>query len=430
MVLVRNYASLLTVGFVLLGQSWCFAKERERVTISYVIGPARPLPDGLKAVAVIDSGVETRGAKEDEREKKWAKIAADMIESMLADGSMRFDSGLKVAQRQHTQAILKEQDLKLAGMVEGAAAAQAGKLLDVQGLIVSRITINLDIEKGTKSTLDWGSVMGSMANGLGGADRPPPQPRARVMTRSRSADPRVARSQRGRRAQRIQRYRSGPAYAPQPAPPVSSGPPLGLQTKEVEEINRHITVQCSFSLIDAVTSQAIVQYSPPPIQKDDSSSPDFLFGGMMKSDELDPIDHFIGELVERSTQEFVSMIVPTEVEFAYDIVGRGSAGEKAVRLVRADDFAAAMEQFDAAVKKDPDEHESLFAMGVTSELLSDFPRALDLYRKASAADDVDKEELKTYVSAKKRLTEHLPRIIKAAPSPEPSAEPAAAPASE
>jgi hypothetical protein len=408
-----RYAFCVLVGLVCV--NLCFAKEKERVTISYVLGPPKPLPEGLKAVAVINSGVETRGAKEDKRERKWSTMAADMIEAMLADGSTRFQSGLKVAQRRQTQAILKEQDLKLAGLVEGDAAAKAGKLLDVQGLIVSRITINIDVEKGTKSTLDWGSLMGNMASGASRSN-PPPRPAPSVRVYRDPRDPR------GQRVLRYQRY-YGPQYVAPPPQAAPIGPPGGLQTKEVEEVSRHITVQCSFSLIDAVTGGAIVQYSPPPIQKHDSSSPDFLFGGMMKPEQLDPVDHFIGELVERATQEFVSTIVPTEVEYAYTVVGKGSAGEKGVRLLRAEDYAGAMEQFLAECRKKPDEHETLFALGVASELLGDHAEALEYYRQA-AAGDADKEELAMYVSAKKRLSEHLPRIMKplsdANPKPESS----------
>src|SRR4030095_13462252 len=90
-----RYAFCLLLGLVLAGPS--FAKEKELITIAYVVSPPKPLPEGLKTVAVIDSGVETRGAQENERERKWSTMAADMIEAMLSDGSTRFPSGLKVA---------------------------------------------------------------------------------------------------------------------------------------------------------------------------------------------------------------------------------------------------------------------------------------------------------------------------------------------
>ena len=91
-------------------------------------------------------------------------MAADMIESMLANSSTRFGSGVQVAERRLTRQILQERDLKLAGLVDASTAEQAGKLLAVQGLIASRITITIDTQKTRKSAVDWGSVMGAMAD--------------------------------------------------------------------------------------------------------------------------------------------------------------------------------------------------------------------------------------------------------------------------
>ena len=107
------------------------AKEQHRVTISYVVAPAQPLPEGLDAVAVIDAGVRTEGTREDAREKKWAKIAADMIESMLIRGGQRYGPPLRVANRRQMKQVLEEQDLMLSGLVDGVTAARAGKLLAV-----------------------------------------------------------------------------------------------------------------------------------------------------------------------------------------------------------------------------------------------------------------------------------------------------------
>jgi hypothetical protein len=452
--------------------NFCIAKEKERVTVTYVLAPAQPLPEGLKAVAVIDAGVQTQGDKQDDRERKWSTMAADMIEAMLGSSASRFGSGLNVAQRRQTQAVLKEQDLRLAGLVEGEAAAKAGKLLAVQGLIVSRITIDIDVQKGSKSTMDWGSVLGGVVQGLGEGrrergprvvERPvvvQPAPRSPVfIPRSggvyaprgavdpRRVDPRSARDPRSLRFRRYQydpRYRAAPGYAvvpgavaPAPAPyavvpgqPVPVGPGPGMAggpaygegdggeppvfgLKQVEEVRRHLTVQCSFSLIDAVTGRAVVQYSPAPYQKLDTASPDFMFGSMMKGSELDPVDHFIGELVERATQEFVSMLVPTEVEYAYELTGHHSEGEAGIRSLRADDYDEAYQHFLNVLRKYDDDDETAFSAGVASELLGQPQQALEYYRRAASMKGADKDSLPMYVAAKKRLTEHLPRIVKA-----------------
>jgi hypothetical protein len=412
-------SSWLPVVLLALGVPSALAKERQQVTISYVIAPPRPLPEGLKAVAVIDAGVESQGTG-DGREQKWSKMAADMIEAMLANSSAQFGSGLDVAQRRHTRQVLAEQDLKLAGLVQGADATRVGKLLAVQGLITSRITINIDTRRSTKSTVDWGSVLGMASQALMNrnenrspravvvAPAPAPRPAYRVPPASRvRIDPRT-----GRPVQAAPEGRGTPGavvVAPAPAAPP---PQLGLGTKEVEEISRHLTVQCSFSLIDATTGRALAQYSPPPYQKTDTSSPDFLFGSLQDPADLDPVDHFIGELVERATQEFVSMLVPTQVEYTYTVTGLHSRGEDAVRALRADDYERAFDLFLALHQKEKDEHETVFALGVVSELLGRPEQALGFYREAVAMKGLDDEELRIYTQAKNRLTEHLPRIVR------------------
>lgn len=434
---MRRGGYSIAAACVLAAGCWvpCQAREKYTVTLSYVIGPSQPVPEGLKAVAVIDSGVKTEGARQDDRERKWSTIAADMIESMLQNGS-QFGSPLIVAKRRETQKILAERDLKLAGLVQGADAAQAGKLLDVQGLITSRITVNIDVEKSTKSTVDWISIMGGFVDQLGSArekrDREPRPPRVvrqpHYVREPRDFylyDPRFSAYPRVMHGRPV----PGNPYAPpgpvivvpgqpvvpvQPVTPVparAAGGGLTLKTKEIEEISRHLTVQCSFCLIDAVTGAAIVQYSTPPIQKKDKKSPDFLFGGNIDESDLDPVDHFIGELVEHATQEFVGQIVPVRVQFSTEVVGHSKSGEGAVRALRADDYAAAFQGFEAQLRKEPDQADTAYAMGVTAELMSDPVRALDLYRKAASMKDVDKEELAVYMAAKERLTAHLHRIL-------------------
>lgn len=390
------------------------------MTVSYVLGPSKPLPEDIKAVAVIDAGVQTQGAHEGDREQKWSAIAADMIEAMLQNGGSEYGGGLAVAKRSQTRQILQEQDLRLSGLVEGADAARAGKLLAVQGLITSKLIISLDVQKSSKSTLDWGAILGGAIQGLGSSrdrDRAPREvfvrPAPRVIRRSPPADPRARYS----RVQPGRRLLYAPTYRPTRSPRPDFGGPgeggfggFGLKTREVEEISRSLTVQCSFSLVDANTGQAILQYSPPPYQKTDSSSPDFLFGGMVDDADLDPVDHFIGELVERATREFVGMMVPVPFEQTYNLTLSGKRGEAAVRAIRADDYDTASRQLEAALRDDDDGSIS-FALGVVSELKGDYAGALKWYRQACAAPDPDKDDLPTYLAAKQRLTSHLPRIM-------------------
>ncbi|HKQ48102.1 MAG TPA: hypothetical protein VJZ71_08545 [Phycisphaerae bacterium] len=367
------------------------SKEKQVVTVSYMLSPGRSLPPDIKAVAVIDSGVESiDGIKGNSREKKWSLIAADIIEAMLQGESEGGPSVLTVVQRRATKQILDEQDLQLAGIVEGDAAMRAGKLLAVQGLIASTIRIQIETRRTAKSTIDWTGILGGP---LGGA----PPPRREVHYRPGPGGPRGPYENPYRR-RRVERSPGGGGF--------------GIPSREVEEISRNLTVQCSFRLIDATTGATVVQFSPPVFQKTDKKSPDFLFGGMIDQGDLDPVDHFIGELVERACREFVGMMAPTRVAYTYEIVGRGKEGESAVRAIRSDDYASAVRLFEAAHQDEPEECDTVFALGVTNELAGDFPRALECYRKLVAMEDVDEDDLPMYLEAKQRLTAHLPRIIR------------------
>ena len=435
---------LLFVPTLLMAAACAGAKERHTVTVSYMLAPQQALPEGLRAVAVIDAGVEAQGIGRDEREQKWSTIAADMLQAMLHGGGQVMDPPLQVADRRHTRQVLQEQDLKLAGMVAGDAAARAARLLDVQALAVSRIVVQIDEQRGTKSTIDWVSLMGGATRRImerpsrhepsgPPACVPPPGPPAYELRRTPDGrvyrvlrvppqpvpDPRMSRDPRT-----IYDPRWGyPAYGETRG----AGGGFQIHTRQVEEISRHLTVQCSFSLIDAATGQALVQYAPPPYRKTDRKSPDFFFGGFVDAGELDPVDHFIGELVERATREFAAMIVPTRMTVEYTLVGRSKAGEAAIRALRADDYDTALRQFEASLARKPDEHQTLFALGVVCELTNRHDRALEFYRKAAAAD-ADEDELAVYAEAKNRLAAHLPRILLPAASSPPAraSEPRAA----
>jgi hypothetical protein len=387
------------VGIV--GGMPALAKEKQVVTVSYVLAPDRTLPPEIKAVAVIDSGVESiDGIKGNSREKKWALIAADIIEAML-QGDNGGPQGLTVVQRRATKQILDEQDLQLAGIVEGDAAMRAGKLLAVQGLIASTIRIQIETKRTAKSTFDWTGVMGGSFEELA-------RPRPREV-----------------------HYRPGPGgpRGPHPnpygrrGPPRSAGSGLGVPSREVEEVSRNLTVQCSFRLIDATTGATVVQFSPPVFQKTDKKSPDFMFGGMIEQRDLDPVDHFIGELVERACREFVGMMAPTRVAFTYELIGRGKDGEAAVRAIRADDFGTAVRLFEAAHQDKPEEPDTVFGLGVTCELAGDYTRALEHYRNLVAMRDVDEDDLPMYLEAKQRLTAHMPRIMRSEPGKEAASSP-------
>lgn len=359
------------------------AKEKQVVTVSYVLRPDKPLPADMKTVAVMDAGVESiDGVKGNQRSKKWSAIAAEMIEAMLQ--GPEGDAALTVVQRRATKKILDEQDLKLAGIIESDSAAQVGRLLAVNGLIMSKIDIHVDTRKQTKETIDWTRLLGQ--GGLMGGPR---------------RDPRFRQMPGG--------PREGNPYRRPRQSPLGNGPG-DLPMKTIEEISRSLTVQCSFVLVDTLTGRSIVQFSPPVYQKTDKAKPNFLFGGCIEETDLDPVDLFIGELVERAARDFTGMLAPTRVSYTCEIVGRGKEGEAAVRAIRADDFANAVRLFEASHQDDPKEDQTVFALAVTCELAGDYSRALENYRKVCSMPKVDDDDLVVYLAAKDRLAIHIGRI--------------------
>jgi len=368
------------------------AKEKFVVNVSYLMRPAQTLPENVHTVAVIDSGVDSDEQQADFRERRWSQIAADLIEAMLQSAPGEGAAPVKIVERRATKHILAEQDLQLVGIVEGDAAARAGKLLAADALAMSRINIHISTKRSSKSEIDWMAMLGGSSN----------QPR-------RPRDP------------RLRHAPGGPRRNPYAGPlrgPLDGG--LALPTRQIEEISRSLTVQGTFVLVDAVTGQTLAKVSTPVLQKTDKTRPNFLFGSQIDEADLDPVDHFIGELVERGARDFVGAFAPVRVSYDYEVIGRGDDGEKAVRSLRADDFKTALELFEREFKDDPEEPDTVFALGVTSELVGDPERALQYYRKVAAMEDVDDDDLPMILDAKNRLTAHLPRIVPNRPPGEPT----------
>ncbi|HSW44448.1 MAG TPA: hypothetical protein VLM89_02645 [Phycisphaerae bacterium] len=349
--------------FLVVTAAWvggCGKSETYNVTISYVLEPTQKLPEGLTTLAILDAGVETKeGDTEDkDRSVKWATIAADMMEKMIQDSALKFGSGLTVAKRRDTTKVMAEKDMKMAGLVDGGAAAQAAKLLEVQGIIASKLNIRVEVKEGKSRTVSAASIAAWGGRHWGGG----------------------------------------------------SG---SVDTEEVSNISRNMTVQCSFSLMDATTGEAIFQFSPKPFRKFDNQKPGPVFGSSKTEADLDSVDGIIGELVEQGTREFVSMFVPCEVEYAYQLEsGKSEESARGVRLLRSDDLEGAMQSFKAALAEDPEDHRSAFAMGVASEFMKNWDDALKYYRQASGMPNLSEEEQNMYLAAKNRVTEHKDRIRK------------------
>ena len=349
---------LVGIGAVAFG---CAKTETFNASISYVLEPTQKVPDGLTTVAILDAGVETKAGDTEDKDRsvKWATMAADMMEKMIQDSATKFGSGLTVAKRRDTTKVMAEKDMKMAGLVDGGKAAQAAKLLDVQGIIASKLNIRVEVKEGRQRTVSAASIAAWGGYHWGGG----------------------------------------------------SG---SVDTEEVSSISRNMTVQCSFTLMDATTGEAIVQFSPKPYRKYDSEKPGPVFGSSKTEANLDSVDGIIGELVEEGTREFVSTFVPCQVDYSYELKsGKSEESGKGIRSLRMDDFDNAMTFFKAAVAKDSEDHRSVFAMGVTCELMKKWDEALKYYRQAAGMGGLSQEDQNMYLAAKTRVSEQKDRIRKA-----------------
>jgi len=378
--LFRQVVALSVV--VSAGVPFAAAKDRENVTISYVIPSKQALPPGIRTLTVIDFGaISNEPQAADMRAVKWSALGADMTEAMLRASGAE-GNAVTVVQRAQTRQVYFNQgiDGATAGLLSPEAANRLGGALNVNALAVGDIEIQINDFQGRR--VNWDRI-------LGGVGARPNQ---------RRYEPRY---QRDGDWDRDRAYYRGSRRA--------GGRSLNLSPSEIDEVNRALSVKCTFALLDSTTGQPIAQYTPPAMQRRDRIPPNFAFGRYLPAQELNPIDYFIGELVERAAQDFVNQIAPTRVEVTYLLEGSGKDYERGLRHYRQRDYRRAYEAFEDAHQDERDDAENPFAMGVMAELMGDLPRALDLYRRATTSEDIDDDELPQYLEARDRLAAHLGR---------------------
>src|SRR5512133_3157157 len=130
----------LAMAGILLSSGCGASKESMTVSIVYTVQPTEKLPEGLNVVTVNESDVEAweAGTEDADRAKKWSRMAADMIESMINDAKLAKQTSLAVAKRRETKAVMTEHDMAAAGLTQSQGNAGAPpQLTDVQGLIKS-----------------------------------------------------------------------------------------------------------------------------------------------------------------------------------------------------------------------------------------------------------------------------------------------------
>jgi hypothetical protein len=295
------------------------------------------LPRGLDTVAVLDS--ETT----DEAEKKWSQMSANMISGLLDQSVRKGKLKLTVADRKNMKKVMAEKDMALAGMVEGARAAQAAKVLGVQGLICSTIKVKTEKHKGKGRTITAANVY-AWARGGGG----------------------------------------------------------GMDTEEVEKVTRNITVQCQFQLLDAANGKVLIDHVSPTLRKMDKTKTSPFFGASQTEAELTPRDQIVGELVEKEVRRFLGQFVPIQIEETIEVrSSKDNACQAGARFLAAGEYDEAISMYQEAIaaSEDGDRYAS-FGLGVANEAKGNLQEALKNYRTAVRLDAPGAEQAMRRVKAR------------------------------
>lgn len=326
----RSWVMMVGCGLAVasLGATGCKSGggggEVAQVNVKYTVQPTMELPRGLDRVAVLDA--ETT----DDAEKKWSELSANMISGLLDQASKRTaKQKITVVDRQNLKKVMAEKDLALSGLIDGAKAAAASKVLNVQGLIASSIKVKVEKHTGKGRTLSAASVGAWARGGWGSVD-----------------------------------------------------------TEEVEKVTRNITVQCHFRLLDASNAKVLIDHVSPTLRKTDKTETSPFFGSSKTEAELTPRDKIIGELVEKEVRKFIGQFYPIEVDEVVTVQSSGNdACQAGVRFLAAREYDEAIRMFDQAIAaSEGGDKYAAFGKGVAYEAKGDVSKALDAYRTAVRLD--------------------------------------------
>jgi tetratricopeptide (TPR) repeat protein len=313
----------LTIATLVAG---CGPKREEAVvTVTYDLQPTRPLPAGMSYLSV-EPVLASAIGEEAVDEQKWGDMTATMIQSKLDAANARNNLGLTIANRRDAKAVMAEADLEAAGLAEENPAGVEPGLTRVDGKIIGKVAIKVDLQKGKKRTVDYLSAFGGGGYHWG--------------------------------------YGGG-----------------AVDTDEIETVARTVTVQPNFRLVDR-TGRDWVTYAPArPVQISSAKKGGGFFGSSKTEADLTSRDVIVLMAVEEAVDEFLSRIIPMRLE--YEVPIKSSKNENAIRGVkaaRAAEYAEAMEYLQAAVAEDATDNESAFCAGVVAEALGHYDDAVRYYK--------------------------------------------------
>lgn len=316
------------------------------VEFKETVAPKTPLSASYMNIAVMNANLE--GSSDELDQSKWAGMTADMIQHYLERAGEQHNIPLKLIDREHLKMTMGEKDLASAGITDGGDALGAAQVKGANAILTSKVTVKIDKQVGKKRTIDALALAGGgWSRGGWGAG--------------------------------------------------------AVDTEEVDEEARNITVTCQFQLKDAATNDIIVSHNALPSQQYEKTSSSFFFGSSQTEADMNPRDRVIGAMIERHAKDFMAKFVPIDVADSVTVeASKNEACVAGVRCLVIDEYADALGHFKQALSENPNDDEALFGAGVACEKLKRYDEARKYYKQALSLD-VDDEKYKSAVDRVSRM---------------------------
>lgn len=319
---------LMIVGAALTG---CGPKSPiATVAFNRTIEPKTTLSEQYMQMAVMNAQMEGDTGEYDQ--DKWSRMTADMIQYYLEQAAEKHNIPIKLVDREHLKATMGEKDLASAGVTDNGDQMGSAQVKGAKAILTSKVTIKIDKQVGKKRTIDAMSVIGGgwSHGGFGGG---------------------------------------------------------AVDTEQVDEEARNITVQSQFQLKDSATNDVVISANSMPTQEFTKTKASPFFGSSKTEADMTPRDQVIGGMIEHQAQEFLAKFVPMEIKSTVEV--KGSSNEKSIAGVRClvtDDYESGLANFKQAIADNPDDHKSLFGAGVCCEKLNRLDDARKYYKLAQSLD--------------------------------------------
>ncbi len=339
-------------AMVMVISTGCAPKAVARVDFSYVVDPVKQLPPGMRVISIEPAKVgQTTDAK-------WSELSVSIMKNLINESASEFSTDVVVTDRRDTQVTFDNADMQAAGMATPTGTPGAGgQLLGAQGTILSTINVKEEKYYGQDSTVDISGLFGGGGRGVGGGG-------------------------------------------------------VDLDTRQVRNVTRTLTVQTEFKLLDTANNRQWDYYAPDPYRVTDRTRTSPIFGSDSTEEDLPPTDRIIGGQVARGARAFVSRFMPCRIRVDTEIVSSGNKDcADGVGLLRARLYDLALGAFRRALAVDGRDAAAAYGAGLACEAMKQTSEALRYYRQAVAnARDYNDPITQEYRFAMDRMETYGDRV--------------------